>query len=59
VRRSHFLEVPWSAIDELNSGAVISVMGKSLVAQNATLVQAFHYLAVALVAQASPCHLDF
>jgi hypothetical protein len=37
-----------AAIDELNSGAVISVMGKSLVAQNATLVQAFHYLAVAL-----------
>jgi hypothetical protein len=37
-----------AAIDELNSGAVISVMGKSLVAQNAALVQAFHYLAVAL-----------
>jgi hypothetical protein len=37
-----------AAINELNSGAVISVMGKSLVAQNAALVQAFHYLAVAL-----------
>jgi hypothetical protein len=37
-----------ASIDELNSGAVISVMGKSLVAQNAALVQAFHYLAVAL-----------
>jgi hypothetical protein len=37
-----------AAINELNSGAVISVMGKSLVAQKAALVQAFHYLAVAL-----------
>jgi hypothetical protein len=37
-----------AAIDELFSGAVISVMAQPLVAQDAALVQAFHYLAVAL-----------
>jgi hypothetical protein len=37
-----------AAIDELMSGAVISVMGQPLVAQNGALVQAFHYLSVAL-----------
>ena len=37
-----------AATNELNSGAVISVMGQSLVAQKAALVQVFHYLAVAL-----------
>jgi hypothetical protein len=45
---SAFFGGAMAAINELNSGAVISVMGKSLVAQNAALVQAFHYLAVAL-----------
>jgi hypothetical protein len=37
-----------AASDELFSGAVISVMAQPLVAQNPALVQAFHYLAVAL-----------
>jgi hypothetical protein len=37
-----------AAIDELFSGAAVAVMAKPLVAQNGPLVQAFHYLAVAL-----------
>jgi hypothetical protein len=37
-----------AAIDELFSGAVISVMAQPLVAQDPALVQAFHYLSVAL-----------
>lgn len=37
-----------AAIDELNSGAVIAVMAKPLVAQTPALLQAFHYLSVAL-----------
>src|SRR6185437_14055012 len=37
-----------AAIDELFSGAVISVMAQPMVAANGALVQALHYLAVAL-----------
>jgi hypothetical protein len=37
-----------AAIDEFFSGAVIAVMAQPLVAQDPALVQAFHYLAVAL-----------
>ena len=37
-----------AAINEFSSGAVISVMARSLVAQDGPLVQAFHYLAVVL-----------
>jgi hypothetical protein len=37
-----------AAIDELFSGAVIAVMAQPLTAQNPPLVQAFHYLSVAL-----------
>lgn len=37
-----------AAIDALLSGAVIAVMSRPLVSQNGALVQAFHYLAVAL-----------
>jgi len=37
-----------AAIDELISGAVISVMAQPLVAQSPALLQALHYLAVAL-----------
>ena len=37
-----------AAVDELISGAVISVMAQPLVAQSPALLQALHYLAVAL-----------
>jgi len=37
-----------AAVDELFSGAVIAAMAQPLVAQEAGLLQAFHYLAVAL-----------
>jgi hypothetical protein len=37
-----------AAIDELNSGAVIAVMARPLIAQNGALLQALHYLSVAL-----------
>lgn len=37
-----------AAIDEMSSGAAISVMAQPLVAGNAVIIQAFHYLSVAL-----------
>jgi hypothetical protein len=37
-----------AAVDELFSGAVVAVMAQPLVAQSPALVQAFHYLSVAL-----------
>jgi len=37
-----------AAVDELTSGVAIAVMAQPLVAQDAGLLQAFHYLAVAL-----------